>query len=80
MLFPSLRIDCCSFAKSLPTLCDTMDCKMPGFSVGFPRQDYRSRLPFPYPESLLDPGNEPASLAWQKNLLFLSYQGSPKNQ
>ena len=33
MLFPNLRIDCCSFAKSLPTLCDTMDGKMPGFSV-----------------------------------------------
>ena len=32
MLFLNLRIDCCSFAKSFPTLCDTRDC-MAGFSV-----------------------------------------------
>ena len=31
-------------------------------SVGFPRQEYWSRLPFPLPEGLPDPGMEPASL------------------
>ena len=29
--------------------------------MGFPRQDYWSGLPFPFPEDLPDPGKEPAS-------------------
>ena len=32
-------------------------------SVGFSRQEDWSGLPFPSPGDLLDPGNEPASLA-----------------
>ena len=32
-------------------------------SMGVPRQEYWSGLPFPSPEDLLDPGIEPASLA-----------------
>ena len=31
-------------------------------SMGFPRQEYWSGLPFPSPEDLLNPGIEPASL------------------
>ena len=31
--------------------------------IGFPRQEYWSRLPFPSPEDLPDPGTEPTSLA-----------------
>ena len=27
------NLNCCSVAKSCPTLCDSMDCSMPGFSV-----------------------------------------------
>ena len=34
-------------------------------SVEFPRQEYRSRLPFPSPGDLPDPEIEPASLALQ---------------
>ena len=30
-------------------------------SIGFPRQEYRSELPFPPPGDLPDPGTEPAS-------------------
>jgi len=30
--------------------------------MGFPRQKYRSGLPFPSPEDLSDPGMEPVSL------------------
>ena len=30
--------------------------------MGFPRQEYRSRLPFPSPGDLPDPGIEPTSL------------------
>ena len=43
-------------------------------SVGFPRQEYQSGLPFPPPGGLPDPGTE---LYWQANSLALSYLGSP---
>ena len=39
-------------------------------SVGFSRQEYWSRLPFPSPGDLLDPGTEPTSLClllWKVN-------------
>ena len=32
-------------------------------SMGFPRQEYWSRLPFPPPGDLSDPGTEPVSAA-----------------
>ena len=35
----------------------------PLLSMGVPRQEYWSGLPFPSPEDILDPGIEPASLA-----------------
>ena len=36
--------------QSCPTLCDPMDCSLPGFSVhGFSRQEHWSGLPFPSP-------------------------------
>ena len=31
--------------------------------MGFPKQEYRSGLPFPSPENLPDPGIKPAPLA-----------------
>ena len=34
-------------------------------SMGFPRQEYWSGLPFPSPGNLPNPGIEPASPAWQ---------------
>ena len=46
-------------------------------SVGFPRQEYWSGLPFPLPGGLPDPRIEPASPALQVNSLLLSHQGSP---
>ena len=42
----------CMHAKSLQpclTLCNPMDCSLPGSSVGFPSQDYWSVLPCPPP-------------------------------
>ena len=41
-----------------------MDCSPPGSSasMGFPRQEYWSGLPFPFPRDLPDPGIEPTSL------------------
>ena len=46
------------------TLCDPMDCSLPGSSVlGISHQEYYSGLPFTSPGDLLDPGIEPASPA-----------------
>ena len=39
----------------------TMACQAP-LSVGFSRQEYWSRLPFPSPRDLPNPGLEPMSL------------------
>ena len=47
-------------AQSYPTLCDPMDCSLPGSSfMGFSQQEYWSGLPFPSPGDLPDPGIEP---------------------
>ena len=46
-------------------------------SMGFPGQEYWSRLPFASPEDLPDPGTEPVSLALQAVSLSLSQLGSP---
>ena len=43
-------------------LCENMGCSPPGpLSLGFPRQEYWSGLPFPSPGYLPDPGIKPAS-------------------
>jgi len=44
-------------------------------SMGFPRQQYWSGLPFPFPRDLPDPGIKPSSLALAGSLP-LSHQGS----
>ena len=42
--------------------CNSMDCTQPGSSaIGFSRQEYWSRLPFPSPGDLPDPGTETTS-------------------
>ena len=46
--------------------------------MGFPRQEYWSRLPFPSPGDIPDPGIEPVSPALQADSLPLSHLGSPK--
>ena len=50
----------CVCAQSCLTLCDPMDGIPPG-SMGFFRQEYWSRFPFPPPGDLPDPGIEPSS-------------------
>ena len=45
-------------------------------SMGFPRQEYCSGLPFPAPGDLPDPGIEPMSPALQVDSLSLSQKGS----
>ena len=51
-------------------------------SLGFPRKEYRSGLPFPPPEHLPNPGIKPTSpetSAMQMDSLPLSHLGSPSN-
>ena len=52
----------CAHAQLCLTLCDPMDCSPPLF-MGFSRQEYWNRLPFPTPGDLPDPGIELAPLA-----------------
>ena len=55
---------CYLVAKSCPTLCDPMDCSLPGTSIHrFPKQEYWNGLPFPSPGDLPDPGIKPMSPA-----------------
>ena len=46
-------------------------------SMGFPRQEYWSGLPFHSSGDLPDPGIELTSPAWQVNSLPLNHLGSP---
>ena len=46
-------------------------------SMGFPRQEYCSGLPFPFPADFSEPGIKPAYPAWQADSLPLSHLGSP---
>ena len=56
--------------QSCPTLCDPTDCSPPGsMTMGFPRQEYWSGLPFPSPWDLPDPGIQPGSPALQADSL-----------
>ena len=49
-------------AQSCPTLCDPMDCSLPGFSVhGIFQARILEWVPFPSPADLPNPGIEPGS-------------------
>ena len=72
-------IICCLVAKLHLTLFATpwtVDCQAP-LSVVFLRQEYWSKLPFPSPRDLPNPGIEPTSCTLQEDSLPLSHQGSP---
>ena len=65
----------CLFAQSCPTLFNPMRCSPPGpLSMGFPRQEYWNKQPFPSPGDLPGPRTE----LEQADSLPLNYQGSPK--
>ena len=59
--------------------CYRMDCQT-FLSMGFPRQEYWSGLPFPSPGGLPDPGIEIVSPTLQVDSLLLGYQGSPNQK
>ena len=55
---------CCLVAKSCPTLYNSRNQSMPGFSIhGISRQEYSNGLLFPFPGDLLDSGMKPMSPA-----------------
>ena len=64
--------------KSCPTLATqwTVACQIP-LSMGFPRQEYWSGLPFPSPGDLWDPGIEPRSPTLQVGSLPAESPGKP---
>ena len=64
-------------SRPTPVIPWTVACQAP-LSMGFSRQEYWSRLPFPSPGDLLDPGIEPWSPALQADSLPLSHLESPK--
>ena len=50
----------------------TVACQAPQ-SMGFPRQEYWSGLPFPFPRDLPNLGIKPVSPIWQADSLPLSH-------
>ena len=54
----------------------TVACQAP-LSMEFFRQEYWSRLPYPPPGDLLNPGIEPASPALQTDSLSVEPSGNP---
>ena len=58
-----------------------MDCAtlQASLSIGFPKQEHWSGLPFPSPGDLPNPGIELVSPALQVDSLPLSHQGSSPN-
>ena len=64
-------------AQSCPTLCDPMDCSLPGSSIHgiLTRQEYWNGMPFPSPGDLPDLGIEPRSPTLQADALPSEPQG-----
>ena len=57
----------------------TIDSQAP-LSMGFPKQESWSGLPFPSPGDLPNPGIKPGAPAFQAESLPLSHQGSPEKK
>ena len=84
-VFQSLTFHCVGAwvcAQSCPTLCDPMDCGLPGSSlfVGFFKQEYWNGLPFPPPGDLPNPGIKavsPLSLALAGEFFTTEPPGKP---
>ena len=63
-----------SVAQPCPTLCDPMNCRLPGSSV---HGIFQARIPFPSPGDLPNPGIEPRSSALQMDSLPSEPPGKP---
>ena len=68
--------------QSCPTLCDPMDCSLPGSpAMEFSRKEYWSGLPFPSPGDLPHPVIEAGSPAlWAEALLLSDQESSNREQ
>ena len=76
-LFEFLSSGCCLVEKSCLTLAVPWTvARQTSLSMVFPRQEYWSGLPLPFPGYLPDQGTNP-HLPWQRDSLHLSHQGSP---
>ena len=63
----------------MPTLCNPMDCsRQAPLSMGFPRQEHWSRLPFPSQGDVPDPGIEARSPALTGGLVTAEPPGKPR--
>ena len=68
---------CCLVAKKCPTLCDSMDCSLPGSSVhGISQAHTGEGCHFLLEGIFLTQGSNPHLLHWQAVSLPLSLQGS----
>ena len=64
--------------QSCLTLCDPMDCSLPGSSVhGILQARILERVAIPFSRDLLDPGIEPRSPVFRQILYHLNHQRSP---
>ena len=73
-------IKCAVLSQSCLTLCDPMDCSMPGSSVHGILPEYWNVLPCPPPGDLPDPGIKPGSPALQADYLLSEPPGmDPKS-
>ena len=69
---------CVVIAQLCPTLCDPMNvARQTSLSMEFSRKEYWSRLPFPSPADLSEPGIEPGSPILQTDSLPSKPSGKP---
>ena len=76
----SITLQACEseVTQSCPTLCDPMDYSLPApLSMGFSRQEFWKRLPFPSPGYLPSPGIKPGSPALRADALPSEPPGKP---
>ena len=80
LLWPKNDVACVrAQPPSRVRLCHPMDCSLPGFfSMKFPRQEYWSRLPFPSPECLPNPGIKSKTSALTGGFFTTEPPGKPK--
>ena len=69
-------------AELCPTLCDSVDCSLPGAppSMGFSRQEYWSGLPLLSPGDLPNPEIKPRFSALQTDALPSDPPGKPPSK
>ena len=78
-----IYVCCAKLLQLSPTLCDPMDCNLPGsLSMAFSRQEYWSGLPCPSPRDILEPRIKPCLLHllhWQVGSLQKRHLLYPDN-